>query len=208
MLVVGLTGGIASGKSTVGKLFEQHHVPVIDFDELAREVVAPGEPLLEDVFARFGADLRLRDGQLNRRALRERIFNDPVERVALQQLLHPAIRARFAQRLQSIAHQQAVDYVVAIIPLLVESKLTSMVDQVIVVDCDPATQLTRLMQRDQQSLPQAEHILAAQASRQERLALADWVIDNAQDQTHLNAQVSQLHTALLARARAGSASAE
>jgi len=206
MLVVGLTGGIASGKSTVGKLFEQHHIPVIDFDELAREVVAPGEPLLTEVFTRFGADLRLSDGQLNRRALRERIFKDPQERAALQELLHPAIRARFAQRLQSIERQQAVDYVVAIIPLLVESKLASMVDQVIVVDCAATTQLTRLMQRDLHSLPQAQQMLAAQASRQERLALANWVIDNEQDQSHLSAQVSRLHAALLSRARAGSAS--
>jgi dephospho-CoA kinase len=192
MLVIGLTGGIASGKSMAGHWFNELGISVIDFDVLARDVVAVGEPLLEKIFAMFGEDFRLPDGQLNRRLLRERIFANPSERIALQKLLHPAIRAKFLEQLARITVSSEAPYVVAVIPLLIESQLQSWVDKIVVVDCDEALQIKRCVARDGQSALLTQQILNAQVSRGERLAAAHYVLTNNTSPENLHQQVLTL----------------
>jgi len=200
---VGLTGGIASGKSTVSSLFAALGVPVIDTDQIARDVVAPGTPLLAQVIGRFGAELLSDAGELNRRALRARVFADPAQRAALEALLHPAIRAELERRAASAGGS----YQILAIPLLVENNLGSSVDRVLLVDCPEELQLRRVQIRDAVTLAQARAVLAAQASRAARLAAADDVIVNDGDLQRLRGQVENLHThyGTLARERPGNA---
>jgi dephospho-CoA kinase len=186
---IGLTGGIASGKSTVGGLFAALGVPVIDTDQIARDVVAAGTPLLGRLLARFGADLLTPEGELNRRALRERVFADPAQRASLEALLHPAIMAELHRR----AAAAGGAYRILAIPLLVEHNLAASVDRVLLVDCDEALQLRRVQVRDGVPLPEARKILAAQASRAARLAVADDVIVNDGDLEQLRGRVEVLH---------------
>jgi dephospho-CoA kinase len=188
-LKVGLTGGIASGKSTVSGLFAALGVPVIDTDQIARDVVAPGTALLERVLERFGAGLRLATGELDRRALRERVFADPADRVALESLMHPAIRAELQRR----AAAAGGVYQILAIPLLVEHDLKGSVDRVLLVDCAPDLQLRRVQIRDGVPLAQAQAVLAAQASRAARLSVADDIIMNEGDLAALRGQVESLH---------------
>lgn len=188
-LRVALTGGIASGKSTVAALFARQGVPVIDLDEIAREVVAPGSALLTQVIDRFGPGVRRRDGSLDRRALREIIFKDSGARRELEALLHPVIRARAAERSATAGGA----YQIIIIPLLAESGAASQYDRVLIVDCDAALQRARLSQRDGASSELAAAALAAQASRAERLSLADDVINNDGETAALEPQVLELH---------------
>lgn len=188
-LRVALTGGIASGKSTVAALFARQGVPVIDLDEIAREVVAPGSALLTQVIDRFGPGVRRRDGSLDRRALREIIFKDSGARRELEALLHPVIRARAAERSATAGGA----YQIIIIPLLAESGAASQYDRVLIVDCDAALQRARLKQRDGASSELAAAALAAQASRAERLSLADDVINNDGETAALEPQVLELH---------------
>jgi dephospho-CoA kinase len=186
---IGLTGGIASGKSTVSGLFAALGVPVIDADHIAREVVAPGTALLARVIARFGDGLLTPQGELNRRALRERVFADAAERASLEALLHPAIMAELQRRsLAAGGHYQ-----ILAIPLLVEHDLRASVDRVLLVDCEEALQLRRVQLRDGVTLAQARQILAAQASRAARLAVADDVIVNDGDLDQLRDRVETLH---------------
>jgi dephospho-CoA kinase len=194
---VGLTGGIASGKSTVARLFGALGVPIIDSDELARDVVAPGQPLLARIAARFGAQVVAADGSLDRRVLRDIVFAEPKARTDLEALTHPAIRE--AAELRSAA--AGGPYQIHAIPLLVEKKLASTVDRVLVVDCDEALQIRRLQARDGSTIEQARAILAAQASRAERLAAADDVISNDGDIHALRAQVEALHARYLRAAQ-------
>jgi dephospho-CoA kinase len=193
-LRIGLTGGIASGKSTVAGLFGALGIPVIDTDQIAREVVAPGSPVLAAIVARFGAQVLRPDGSLDRRALRERIFTDPGARRDLEALTHPAIEAATAARSAAAGGP----YQLIAVPLLAEKGLKSRYDRVLVVDCEPALQRARLMVRDGSTPAQAEAILTAQASREQRLAIADDVITNAADITALARQVEQLHARYLA----------
>ena len=188
-LRVALSGGIASGKSTVAALFARQGVPVIDLDEIAREVVAPGSALLTQVIDRFGPGVRRRDGSLDRRALREIIFKDSGARRELEALLHPVIRARAAERSATAGGA----YQIIIIPLLAESGAASQYDRVLIVDCDAALQRARLKQRDGASSELAAAALAAQASRAERLSLADDVINNDGETAALEPQVLELH---------------
>lgn len=190
---VGLTGGIASGKSTVAQLFGALGVPVVDSDEIAREIVAPGEPLLATIATRFGPEVLTADGRLNRRALRERVFADPSARAELESLTHPVIRAELERR--SLA--AGGPYVLLVIPLLVEKDLGGMVDRVLVVDSDESVQVRRLQARDGATREQAQAILSAQASRAARLAAADDVIVNAGDLHALRDQVAALHAGYL-----------
>jgi dephospho-CoA kinase len=186
---VGLTGGIASGKTTVANLFAALGVPVVDTDLLAREVVAPGTPLLAQVAAHFGSGVLLPDGSLDRRELRSRIFADAGERQWLEQLTHPAIRALTDER------SDAADgpYVIVAIPLLVETGAAARFERVLVIDCEPEIQLARLTARDGIALEEAKAMLAAQAPRAARLAVADDVIQNNGDVAHLRDQVEKLH---------------
>jgi dephospho-CoA kinase len=194
---VGLTGGIASGKSTVARLFEALGVPVIDTDVLAREVVAPGEPLLGQIAARFGAGVLAADGSLNRTALREIVFADACARRDLEQLTHPAIRGR----LEALSAVLGGPYQLLVIPLLVETGGQTPVDRVLVVDCSEALQIRRLQARDGATLEQARQILAAQASREARLAMANDVIVNEGDLGAVRDRVANLHAAYLKLAR-------
>jgi len=190
MLVVGLTGGIAAGKSTATAFFERQGVPVIDADEVARDVVAPGTPGLGEVVAAFGTGVLTAEGALDRRGLRDRVFADPNERARLEAILHPLIRAEIRRQLDSVD----AAYCVLAVPLLVESPaLLALVDRVLVIDVSRETQVTRLMQRDGMTLAQCEAMLSAQATRQRRLEAADDVVDNAGDINALQSQLERLH---------------
>jgi len=171
---VGLTGGIASGKTTVADSFAEMGVPVIDTDIIARQVVEPGGPALEEIRERFGDGVITESGELNRSAMRKLIFSDDDLRTALESILHPRIGAE--TRRQSDA--AGGDYQIIVVPLLVGSPLLKYVDRVLVVDCDEETQVQRLLARDAETIQQARNIIAAQASRDERLAIADDILVN------------------------------
>ena len=184
-----LTGGIASGKTTVSRLFEEAGVPVIDTDILARELVEPGKPALTRIVERFGASILQPDGRLDRRQLRTRIFSHPGERQALEAILHPAIHQEVLARLR----QLDAPYVIVVIPLLAESRQNWGQDRVLLVDAPEAMQLKRLLQRDHCSTKQAQQALRSQADRSQRLAIADDVILNDGDIEHLRQEVERLH---------------
>lgn len=188
-LRIGLTGGIASGKSTVADMFADLGVPVIDTDVIAREMVAPGEPALAEIRDAFGAGVIAADGTLDRAAMRRIVFDDDAARRRLEAILHPRIGR--AAREQADAAGGA--YQIIVVPLLVESPLRGFVDRVLVVDCDEDTQVTRLLARDAGSEQQARRILAAQSSRAERLAIADDVISNEGGLDATREQVRILH---------------
>jgi dephospho-CoA kinase len=198
---VGLTGGIASGKSTVASLFAALGVPIIDADLIAREVVEPGTPLLQRLAERFGARYILPDGSLDRRGLRDLVFSDPRARADLEALTHPAIFAAVEER----ARAAGGPYQILALPLLVEKGHSSLVDRVLVVDCDEALQIWRLQARDGSTLEQARAILAAQAPRATRLAVADDVIVNDGDLAALRDQVARCHARYLELAREAAA---
>ena len=185
---VGLTGGIASGKSVVAELFGELGIPVIDTDIIAREVVAPGQPALDEIRARFGDAMITADGNLDRGAMREAIFADDDARRDLEAILHPRIGAE--TRRQADAAEGA--YQLIVVPLLVGSPLADYVDRVLVVDCEEETQIDRLLARDAETREQAQRILAAQASREQRLAIADDVINNDHSLAHVRDQVVDL----------------
>jgi len=188
-LRIGLTGGIASGKTTVAQRFMELGVPVIDADEAARAVVEPGKPGLAEVLKRFGSGVVTEKGELDRRAVRNLIFHDPGARRDLEAILHPLIRADM-----ELSAQQAVGpYIVMAIPLLVEGGSHDRVDRILVVDVDEAVQLQRVMVRDGCTDQQARAILASQASRSARLATADDVLPNTGTVTDLRRAVDQLH---------------
>ena len=195
---IGLTGGIASGKSTVANLFAALGITIVDTDLLAREVVAPGSALLPRIAGHFGAQVLQKDGSLDRAALRSRVFANPAERQWLERLTHPAIRELTDKRCESATS----DYVIVAIPLLVETAGAERFDRVLVVDCEPEVQLARLQARDGTTRAQAESMLAAQVSRAARLAAADDVIRNDGDIAHLSDQVEKLHRAYVAAASA------
>jgi dephospho-CoA kinase len=189
---VALTGGIASGKSTVADLFAELGVPVIDTDVIAREVVEPGQPALAQVVETFGEVLGS-DGRLDRRRLRERIFADPEAKRRLEAILHPAIRAEMER--QSRAADGA--YQMLVIPLLTEGKRRDHVDRVLLVDAPEELQIQRLMGRDGVSHEQAQASLNAQATRAERLAMADDVVRNTGRPEDLRDAVAALHAQYL-----------
>ncbi len=197
-LRVGLTGGIASGKSTVAKLFAALGVPIIDTDLLAREVVAPGTPALTAIIEHFGTDLLAPDGSLERAKLRARIFAAPDERRWLEGLTHPLIRQLTEQRCAAAGGP----YQIIAIPLLAETGRDQRVDRVLVVDCEPEAQVRRLQARDGATREAATRILAAQATREQRLAIADDVITNDADIAHLRDQIERLHARYLSLAAA------
>lgn len=182
---VGLTGGIASGKTTVANMFADLDVPVIDTDIIARQVVQPGEPALDEIRACFGDRVIDESGNLDRRAMRKLIFSDDNLRRQLEGILHPIIGAE--TRLQSDAANGP--YQLIVVPLLVGSPLLQFVDRVLVIDCDEETQIQRLLARDAETRSQARKILSAQASRDDRMEIADDVISNDQGLTETREQV-------------------
>jgi dephospho-CoA kinase len=196
-LRIGLTGGIASGKSVVAELFAALAIPVIDTDKIAREVVEPGQPPLEKLVERFGAGILTPDGHLDRPKLRDIVFSDPRARADLEALTHPAI----GSAVEAMAERAGGPYQILVIPLLVEKGLAGRLDRVLVVDCPEALQLERLQARDGSTLQQAQAMLNAQASRAERLQAANDVIHNEADVDALRPQVETLHRQYLELAR-------
>ena len=190
---IALTGGIACGKSTVANLFAALGATIVDTDLLAREVVAPGSPLLAQLAQHFGAAVLQTDGSLDRARLRDIVFANPADRQWLEQLTHPAIRELTDRRCKAAKGT----YVMVAIPLLVETGGEARFDRVLVVDCDPAIQLARLQARDGSTREQATRMLAAQVTREQRLAAADDVIENNGDIAALRDQVEKLHLAYL-----------
>jgi dephospho-CoA kinase len=190
---VGLTGGIASGKSTAAKFFGALGVPIIDTDQLARDVVEPGQPPLEQLVKRFGPSILTEDGHLDRPALRNIVFSDPKARADLEALTHPAIGVAVEVRSAEVGGI----YQVLVIPLLVEKSLGSQLDRVVVVDCDEELQIRRLQARDGSTLEQARAILNVQTSRTARLKAAHDVIKNDGDMSAVRDQVEKLHARYL-----------
>lgn len=188
-LIVGLTGGVASGKSTVERAFAALGVPVIDADQVARAVVAPGEPALAAIAERFGEAILDEEGGLDRAALRAIVFNDEGARRDLEAITHPAIR----QRLQAWREALTAPYGVLSAALMVEGGLSQLCDRVLVVDAEETQQRERLMARDGVDAAMAERMLAAQADRQTRLSAADDVLSNSGGVAALEACVGRLH---------------
>lgn len=192
MLLIGLTGGIASGKTFVSECFETHGAPVIDADQLAREVVQSGSDGLSRLVSHFSESILTSEGKLNRRALRDIIFANPQEREFLDNTLHPLIRELSETRIEA-ARQLAYPYLIYAVPLLVETTQQERFDRIVVVDVPEALQIQRLAVRDGSSSWQAQQILNAQATRQERLAVANDVIDNSMTKEDTQSQVEKLH---------------
>jgi dephospho-CoA kinase len=189
MLRIALTGGIASGKSTVAQLFVALGARLIDTDQIAREIVMPGSPVLQQIVARFGDEVLTPIGTLDRSHLRRVVFAEPQARADLEAIMHPAIRARVA----TLSASAGGPYQLIAVPLLTETGTQGDYDRVLVVDCDPKLQLRRLMARDGLAEADARRMLGAQASREARLAIADDVIANDSDIAHLARQVLELH---------------
>ena len=190
--IVGLTGGIASGKSTVSRLFSERGVPVIDADIAARDVVKPGSEGLMELVDAFGDAVLTPDGELDRRRLREIVFADEAARRRLESILHPKIRSLMAREIDQLDATR-IKYCLKVVPLLVETQQQESVDRVLVVDTDRETQLARIQRRDHVDQGQAERIIASQISREQRLAAADDRIDNNDDNTNLEQRVEELH---------------
>lgn len=192
MLLVGLTGGIASGKTLVTDYFKSFGALIIDADLLAREVVVPGSPGLETLSAHFGPTILADDGTLDRAALRHIVFADPAELDFLDQTLHPLIRQLSDERIAD-AGKEGHAYVIYAVPLLLETRQQNRFDRIVVIDVPESVQLQRLLARDGSTETEAKAILAAQTDREHRLAIADDIIDNAGTKAETRAQVSQLH---------------
>ncbi|MDN7132485.1 dephospho-CoA kinase [Halomonas sp. MC140] len=190
-MIIGLTGGIGSGKSTVARAFETLGAAWIDADDVAREVVATGEPALLAIKNRFGDQIVCQDGTLNRAALRDIVFKDPEQRQWLESVTHPKIRERILEHLRRLESQGA-PYALLVSPLLFESGQSELVSRCIVVDVPQALQLSRTLMRDGVSESQVRAILAAQLTRDQRLAKADDVIDNSGDHASMRKQVARL----------------
>lgn len=185
---VALTGGIGSGKSTIAAAFAARGVDVVDADEIARQVVEPGQQALAAIQAKFGSEVILSDGRLNRKAMRERIFTSMENKNWLNALLHPLIQQETRRQL---ALTRSV-WCLWVVPLLVENNLQHLANRVLVVDVDRETQLRRTMNRDGISRQQAEYILSAQATRERRVAVADDIIDNGETPELVAARVALL----------------
>lgn len=198
MFVVGLTGGIGSGKSAASAEFVALGRPVIDADIVAREVVEPGEPALEKITAKFGEDVLQADGSLNRKALREIVFEKPALREWLEQLLHPVIRTRIMEKIEQ--HQGLSPYILLASPLLLETDQHKLVDHVIVIDLPESMQIERTMARDNNTEALVRRIMDAQLSRTERCAKADTLLDNSGTPAMLAQHIRLIDQKLLALA--------
>ncbi|CAH7256139.1 dephospho-CoA kinase [Vibrio chagasii] len=194
-IIIGLSGGIASGKTTVANLFNEHFgIDIVDADIVAREVVALGSDGLKQIAAHFGETILLEDGTLNRSKLRELIFSDPEQKQWLNDLLHPMIRDKIDSDLSKVTSP----YGLLVAPLLVENQMQGMTDRVLIVDVPTEVQIERTMSRDNVSREQVASILKSQASREQRLAVADDVIKNHTKNQELLPQITDLHKKYLA----------
>lgn len=192
-MVIGLTGGIGSGKTAVSDRFKALGIHVVDADVVARLVVEPNQPAWHDIVDFFGAKVLLEDQTLNRAWLRQQVFADADKRKQLEAFTHPRIRAEIVRDLAS----STSPYTILVSPLLIESKQAQLVSKVIVVDVDESTQITRTCSRDNNDAEQVKRIISAQINRAERLNHADWVIDNCQPISTLDARVKTLHQEIL-----------
>ena len=188
MLKVALYGGAGSGKSTVAELFADLGTPIIDADVIARELVIPGSPQLQQIIAVFGSKI-VKNNQLDRAMLRQIIFSDQQARIQLNDIMHPSIHKELKRRMATIK----APYCMVVIPLLLEAKMMDLVDCVVVVDCSQQTQIERIVLRDGLSVEEATQIVSVQATRKQRLEVSDQVIDNSLDINHLKQQVHKLH---------------
>ncbi|MFZ6772074.1 dephospho-CoA kinase [Undibacterium sp. SXout7W] len=187
---LGLTGGIGSGKTTVANIFAKLGATIIDTDEIAHQLTAPGGKAIPQILAEFGADSINADGAMNRVTMRERVFTDITQKQKLEQILHPLIR----QETELAASKADGDYTIFVVPLLVESgNWKNRVSRVLVVDCDENTQIQRVISRNGLTETQVRAIMQAQASRQQRLAAADDVIVNEGDISSIQTKINQLH---------------
>ena len=200
MLLIGLTGGIASGKTLVSDHFETLGVPIIDADVLAREVVKPGSTGLHALTRYFTTAILTPNGELDRAALRRIVFANPSDRTFLDNTLHPLIRELSGERIES-ARKNNHPYLIYAVPLLIETSQQDRFDRIVVVDVPQSTQLSRLLARDGSNKTEAEAILAAQASREDRLKIANDVIDNTGTIENTYAQVQTLHESFLTLAK-------
>ena len=198
MSKVGLTGGIGSGKTLVSNMFAELGIPIIDADEISRELTATADaPGCRAIRERFGPDFFLADGQLDRRKLRETVFTRPQRLRELEAILHPLVRSRIESELERL-EKEGHPYCIVSIPLLIEAGMGDLVDRIIVVDAPESLQIERVMQRDASSADEAKNILARQASRKARLSHADHIIDNSTTPEATHEQVvaldRQLHS--------------
>ena len=194
MFAVGLTGGIASGKTTVSNLFAEHGVPVIDTDVISRQLLEPGGVGYDQVSEHFGEQILAADGSIDRRALRRIVFSDPTQKSWLEKMLHPLI---YQGSHDAMLRHAAADYVLVVVPLLFETNFQSLVDRILVVDCPAEQQVARLVKRDNIDESLARKMLQQQMSRQQRLARAHDVIHNDDATTDLEQQVTDLHQSYL-----------
>lgn len=188
-LVIGLTGGIGSGKSTVARYFSDLGITVVDADLLARELVTPDQPAFAEIVAAFGARTVTTGGTLDRDYLRRKIYSDPVNKQKLEAILHPRIRRRMQDQLAAAKGP----YCIAVIPLLLETAQTDLVDRLLVIDLPESVQHERVAERDGLSDTAISNIMTAQANRSMRLAAADDIINNDHDLDTLRARVDELH---------------
>lgn len=190
--LIGLTGGIGSGKSTAARLFQELGIQYIDADDVAREVVKPGEACLQQIIDHFGRHVVNNNGELNRAALREVVFSDPLQRKTLESITHPAIR----QRLTEHINKMTGPYALLVHPLLFETSQNTLCEYTIAISVPRELQIERVMQRDNNSRVQVEHILDAQLSNEERSAKADFILENTGNSADLSVKVLQIHTKL------------
>jgi dephospho-CoA kinase len=188
-LVIGLTGGIGSGKSAASAIFSRLGAPVIDADRIAHALVAPGESALAEIAAAFGTDILGSDGELDRDTLRRRVFADNGDRKRLEAILHPRIR----RRIQNFIRNTHYPYCVVVIPLLLETQQSDLVDRILVIDIPPETQASRVADRDGLDRQEIQAIIDVQAARETRLSAADDIIDNTGGLDALESQVRGLH---------------
>ncbi len=188
-LTIGLTGGIGSGKSAVSQIFADLGVPVIDTDQLSRELVQQGSPLLNKIKDYFGNEIVLKSGELDRKQLRQIVFRDEAKKLWLEKLLHPEIKQSIIEQLENISE----NYVVIVVPLLLENDNYNFINRVLVVDCSESLQLNRAMARDKSSPDEIKKIIASQMPRSKRLQMADDIIVNEDTLESLEKKVLELH---------------
>jgi len=204
MFKIGLTGGIASGKSTACRLFAQHGIPIIDADVIARQLVEPNQEAYNEIVDVFGSKICGPNGELNRTYLRQLIFTDAIAKQQLEMILHPRIRLQLIQQSNTLN----TPYCILAIPLLIEAKMAELVDRILVIDIDLSLQITRLCRRDNVTIDNAQSIINSQASRQQRLDCADDVIANNNGFENINKRVDNLHKKYLSLANNSSSSCQ
>lgn len=195
LLKVGLTGGIGCGKSTAVDAFHELGINIIDADQIAKDIVKPGQKALSEIAEKFGDEILLENGELNRPLLKEKVFKEPKALELLENILHPQIRLEIVQQINR--HKKGDPYIIVDVPLLVEKNYQQMFDRIIVVDCLPEQQLERVRQRDNISESQIKKIMQTQVSRDQRNNHATDILDNSADKEFLLKQINALHQKFL-----------